>query len=40
MERHLDAIFSTTEMAPAFLGLRIGLSAEVTRRLDASVPKT
>ena len=38
-ERHLDAIFSMTETAPAFLDPRIDLSAEVTKRLDASVAK-
>jgi Skp family chaperone for outer membrane proteins len=38
-ERHLDAIFSMAETAPAFVDPRIDLSAEVTKRLDASVAK-
>jgi Skp family chaperone for outer membrane proteins len=38
-ERHLDAIFSMVETAPAFVDPRIDLSAEVTKRLDATVAK-
>ena len=38
-ERHLDVIFSRTEIAAPFVDPRIDLSAEVTKRLDASVAK-
>jgi Skp family chaperone for outer membrane proteins len=38
-ERHLDVIFSMTEAAAPFVNPRIDVSAEVTKRLDASAAK-
>jgi len=38
-ERHLDAIFSMAETAAPFVDPRIDVSAEVTKRLDASIAK-
>lgn len=38
-ERHLDAIFSMAETSAPFVDPRVDLSAEVTKRLDASVAK-